>query len=134
MTLSADPADRLLRVAAPLSGPRYTVVPMEQAHTLVGRALVIVVDDRPDAPINAFQMREKSGQPVIAVTVPLIAYVQNEDEMAFILAHEAAHHIAYHLDRREESARAGALIFAQAAATIAAPIRMERKCFTIAPH
>ena len=46
MTLSADPADRLLRVAAPLSGPRYTVVPMEQAHTLVGRALVIVVDDR----------------------------------------------------------------------------------------
>ena len=46
MTLSADPADRLLRVAAPLSGPSYTVVPMEQAHTLVGRALVIVVDDR----------------------------------------------------------------------------------------
>jgi molybdenum cofactor synthesis domain-containing protein len=46
VTLSADPADRLLRVAAPLSGPRYTVVPMEQAHTLVGRALVIVVDDR----------------------------------------------------------------------------------------
>ena len=46
MTLSTDPADRLLRVAAPLSGPSYTVVPMEQAHTLVGRALVIVVDDR----------------------------------------------------------------------------------------
>lgn len=46
MTLSADPVDRLLRVAAPLSGPSYTVVPMEQAHTLVGRALVIVVDDR----------------------------------------------------------------------------------------
>lgn len=46
MTLSADPADRLLRVAAPLSGASYTVVPMEQAHTLVGRALVIVVDDR----------------------------------------------------------------------------------------
>ena len=46
MTLSADPAGRVLRVAAPLSGPSYTVVPMEQAHALVGRALVIVVDDR----------------------------------------------------------------------------------------
>jgi len=46
VTLSADPADKVLRVAAPLSGPTYTVVAMEQAHTLVGRALVIVVDDR----------------------------------------------------------------------------------------
>ena len=35
-----------LRVAAPLSVPTYTVVPMEQPHTLVGRALVVVVDDR----------------------------------------------------------------------------------------
>ena len=64
----------------------------------------IVVDDRADAPINAFQ------------TVPMIAYVQNDDEMAFILSHEAAHHIARHLDRRRESTRAGALIFASAAA------------------
>ncbi|WP_183468473.1 molybdenum cofactor biosynthesis protein B [Mycolicibacterium iranicum] len=35
-----------MRVAAPLSAPRYTVEVMEQPHTLVGRALVIVVDDR----------------------------------------------------------------------------------------
>ncbi|MCV7073181.1 MogA/MoaB family molybdenum cofactor biosynthesis protein [Mycolicibacterium rufum] len=33
-------------VAAPMSGPGYTVSPMEQPHTLVGRALVVVVDDR----------------------------------------------------------------------------------------
>ncbi|TRW82170.1 MogA/MoaB family molybdenum cofactor biosynthesis protein [Mycolicibacterium sp. 018/SC-01/001] len=33
-------------MAAPLSVPTYTVVPMEQPHTLVGRALVVVVDDR----------------------------------------------------------------------------------------
>ncbi|BBX68549.1 molybdenum cofactor biosynthesis protein [Mycolicibacterium psychrotolerans] len=35
-----------LLVAAPLSVPGYTVDPMEQPHTLLGRALVVVVDDR----------------------------------------------------------------------------------------
>ncbi len=35
-----------LLVAAPLSVPGYTVSPMEQPHALVGRALVVVVDDR----------------------------------------------------------------------------------------
>jgi len=76
----------------------------------------IVVDDRPDAPINAFQTRDDNGRPILAVTVPMIAYVQNDDELAFILSHEAAHHIARHLDRRTESTRAAALIFASAAA------------------
>lgn len=36
----------VLRVAAPMSAPRYTVELMEQPHALVGRALVVVVDDR----------------------------------------------------------------------------------------
>ncbi|WP_407495376.1 M48 family metallopeptidase [Pseudooceanicola sp. MF1-13] len=76
----------------------------------------IVVDDRPDAPINAFQTRDEQGRPILAVTVPMIAYVQNDDELAFIISHEAAHHIARHLDRRTESTRAAALIFASAAA------------------
>ena len=35
-----------MRVAAPRSDPRYTVAPMEQGAELVGRALVVVVDDR----------------------------------------------------------------------------------------
>ncbi len=35
-----------LSVAALMSEPRYTVERMEQPHTLVGRALVVVVDDR----------------------------------------------------------------------------------------
>ncbi|PQD97660.1 molybdenum cofactor biosynthesis protein [Mycobacterium sp. EPG1] len=33
-------------MAAPLSAPRYTVELMEQPHALVGRALVVIVDDR----------------------------------------------------------------------------------------
>ena len=74
------------------------------------------MDDSPDASINAYQLRDDRDRPVIVVTVPMIAYVQNDDEMAFVLAHEAAHHIARHLDRRRESTRASALIFANAAA------------------
>lgn len=80
----------------------------------------ILVDDNPDAPINAFQMRDKSGRPLLIVTVPMIAYVANDDEMAFVLSHEAAHHIARHLDRRAEATRASALIFATAAASTGA--------------
>lgn len=76
----------------------------------------IAVDDSPDAPINAFQMRDDTGRPLIIVTVPMINYVRNDDEMAFVLSHEAAHHIARHLDRRQEATKASALIFATAAA------------------
>lgn len=76
----------------------------------------IAVDDSSGAPINAFQMRDKTGRPLLIVTVPMITYVRNDDEMAFVLAHEAAHHIARHLDRRAQATRASALIFATAAA------------------
>ena len=40
------PGTPTLRVAAPLSATRYTVALMEQPGELVGRALVVVVDDR----------------------------------------------------------------------------------------
>ena len=46
MKVVAGQARPNLRVAAPLSIPRYTVERMEQPHALVGRALVVVVDDR----------------------------------------------------------------------------------------
>ena len=35
-----------LHTAAPMSAPRYTAERMEQPHAVVGRALVVVVDDR----------------------------------------------------------------------------------------
>ena len=46
MRLSAGEDRPDLRVAAPMSVPRYTVEVMEQPQVLVGRALVVVVDDR----------------------------------------------------------------------------------------
>ncbi len=73
---------------------------------------LIVVDDRPNQPPNAFQTRDETGRPIIAFTIGLIADARNPDELAFVMGHEAAHHILGHLDRQQQNAAAGAVIFA----------------------
>jgi predicted Zn-dependent protease len=72
----------------------------------------IVVDDRPGQPANAFQTLDKQGRPVVAFTLALIADARNEDELAFVLGHETAHHISGHIARQQQNAVAGAVIFA----------------------
>ncbi len=72
---------------------------------------LIVVDDRPGLPPNAYQTVNDDGQPIIAFSVPLIAEARNRDELAFILSHEAAHHIAGHLQLQRRAASIGATIF-----------------------
>lgn len=70
----------------------------------------IVVDDRPNLPANAYQTLDSSGRPILAFTIPLIAEVRNQDELAFIMAHEAAHHIRGHLGRQQQNANLGAVL------------------------
>lgn len=72
----------------------------------------IVVDDRPGQPANAFQTLDENGRPIVAFTLGLIADARNDDELAFVLGHEAAHHIAGHIGRQQQNAMAGAVIFA----------------------
>lgn len=72
----------------------------------------IVVDRRRNQPPNAFQSVEDGGRPVITFTLSLIGETRNTDEIAFVMGHEAAHHIAGHLTRQRENAEAGAVIFA----------------------
>ncbi len=72
----------------------------------------IVVDDRPDQPANAYQTLDRQGRPIIAFTLSLIDDARNEDELAFVMGHEAAHHIAGHIGRQQQNAVAGAVIFA----------------------
>ena len=72
--------------------------------------LQIYVDDRPGVPPNAFQTLDPEGRPAIVFTLPLIADARNQDELAFILGHEAAHHIAGHIPRAQASAELGALV------------------------
>lgn len=72
----------------------------------------IVVDDRPGQPANAYQTLDRQGRPIIVFTLALIADTRNEDELAFVMGHEAAHHIAGHIPRQQRNAVAGAVIFA----------------------
>lgn len=70
----------------------------------------IVVDDRPGQAPNAFQTVDSAGRPVIAFNLALIAEARNTDELAFVMGHEAGHHLAEHIPRQGQSAMAGALI------------------------
>ncbi len=77
---------------------------------------LIVVDDRPGQPANAFQTVDSRGRPILAFNLALIRSVDNADELAFVMGHEASHHILAHLDRMQESANVGAVIFSGIAA------------------
>lgn len=76
---------------------------------------LIVIDDTPGAPPNAFQTVDATGRPVIAFTPALIALTRNPDEIAFVMAHEAAHHIEDHLSQQQRNATLGAIVFGQLA-------------------
>jgi len=79
-----------------------------------------VVDDRLDMEPNAFQTLDRAGRPIIGFTVSLIAAAQNADELAFVVGHEASHHILNHLSRKSTSATAGAVILGGLAAAAGA--------------
>jgi len=70
----------------------------------------IVIDDRPGQPANAFQTLDNAGRPMLAFTVALIRDARNRDELAFVMGHEAAHHIAGHIPRQQNTALAGAML------------------------
>lgn len=70
----------------------------------------IVVDDDPRKAPNAFQTLDKSGRPIIGFTLTLIQDARNTDELAFVLGHEAAHHIEAHIPETQQSAMEGAVL------------------------
>jgi len=76
----------------------------------------IVLDDRPGQEPNAFQTLDKDGRPILAFNLALIGSVRNADELAFVMGHEAAHHIAGHLARQQQHANAGAVLLGGLAA------------------
>ncbi|MDG1470533.1 MAG: M48 family metallopeptidase [Ascidiaceihabitans sp.] len=76
----------------------------------------IVVDPDPSQPANAFQTFDKDGRPIIAFTIALINEARNADEIAFVMGHEAAHHIAGHIARQQRNSAATALVLGGIAA------------------
>ncbi len=73
---------------------------------------LIQIDPNPKAPPNAYQSLDKSGRPVITFTQAMLAQIANRDELAFVMSHEAAHHIRGHLMRQQQNAVAGAVLLA----------------------
>jgi predicted Zn-dependent protease len=75
----------------------------------------IYIDQSQQSGVNAFYTMDPSGRPAIIFTVGLIAEVRNMDELAFVMGHEAGHHIGRHLPQVRASANVGAQIFAELA-------------------
>jgi hypothetical protein len=112
---SAGPRTDMRSAAATFAEVLDTMEPLVTAECLArapGRRcdFLFVVDSRPGLPPNAFQTLDRDGRPVVGFTLSLLADARNADELAFILGHEAGHHIAGHIPRRAEQARSGALI------------------------
>jgi predicted Zn-dependent protease len=82
----------------------------DRAPARVNCDLQIVVDDRPDQLPNAFQTVDARGRPIVGFTLALIAEARNADEIAYVMGHEAAHHIQGHIPKRVETAMTGALL------------------------
>jgi len=70
----------------------------------------IVIDGRKDQKPNAFQKQDKHGRPIIAFTQTMIASFRNEDEIALVLGHEAAHHLKGHIPKTRDSLIEGAVV------------------------
>ncbi|WP_181164541.1 M48 family metalloprotease [Amaricoccus solimangrovi] len=64
----------------------------------------------PEMPPNAFQTRDEAGRPVIVVSAALLREMTDDDELAFVLSHEASHQIADHLGKQEQQRILGALV------------------------
>lgn len=121
-------SDRIFVPVGPAMGPispqaqarsfievAQAVEPVAEAECLRARPgancdFRIVIDDRPGQPPNAFQTLDATGRPILAFTLALLAQTQNADEIAFVMAHEAGHHIAGHLDRQQANATVGAVL------------------------
>jgi len=54
----------------------------------------------------------KQARPLIVFNAGLIRMARNEDEIAFVMGHEGAHHIEGHIPKQRDNAIAGAVIFA----------------------
>jgi Zn-dependent protease with chaperone function len=70
----------------------------------------LLIDNRLGQPPNAFQTVDRYDRPILGFNIALIEQARNADELAFVMGHEAAHHIAGHIPQREQAALSGALM------------------------
>lgn len=70
----------------------------------------VILDTNPQSQPNAYQTLDRSGRPIIGFTQTLVQQTRNQDELAFVFAHEAAHHIEGHIAETQQQALGGAVI------------------------
>ncbi len=58
---------------------------------------------------------DRTGKPMITFNTAMLQATQNDDELAMVLAHEAAHQIAQHIEKRKVAVNAAARANAQKA-------------------
>ena len=86
---------------------------------------VVVYKKNPNL-VNAFQTIKSDGRPLIVFSQRLIEHARNEDELAFVLGHEMAHHLEGHLYQQYQSARSGAERFGGLISLVVASDRLVR--------
>lgn len=70
----------------------------------------IQVDTSTPDVVNAYQTLEKDGRPLVVFSIGLLEAARNTDEIAFVLGHEMAHHVAGHIAQQRSTAGLGGLI------------------------
>lgn len=68
------------------------------------------LDGDPDMPPNAYQSVGGDGRPEVVIGTKLLAEMQSDDELAFVLGHEMGHRIAGHIDKQRQQQVFGALV------------------------
>jgi predicted Zn-dependent protease len=76
----------------------------------------IVLLNNPEMPPNAFQTLGEDGRPQLSFAATLLQIMDSDDEIAFVLSHEAGHHIAGHIPKQMQQQALGALVGGLAAA------------------
>ena len=86
---------------------------------------VVVYKKNPNL-VNAFQTIRSNGRPLVVFSQGLIENARNEDELAFVLGHEMAHHLEGHLYQQYQTARSGAERFGGLISLVGASDRLVR--------
>ncbi|GGE47839.1 M48 family metalloprotease [Actibacterium pelagium] len=84
----------------------------------------IVIHPNADLPPNAYQSLE-GRRPVVTFTQALLNDLQNSHEIAFVMGHEAAHHIENHIAKTQVNATAGSIFGALVGAAIGSQVAVD---------
>lgn len=75
---------------------------------------------------------DRNGKPIITFNTAMLQATQNDDELAMVFAHEAAHQIAQHIQKRRIAVNAAAKANAQKAQATGGDVKQAAKVGAVA--